>query len=425
MKKLPTLIATLTMALAGSGLAIAPSASAAGVYNGHNYWTFDELSQMTAEVEAKLASRCTDPADDMCPEIFLYELSEEDEKYEAYAAYAGAKMFITSLNPGKKTAKFLFRDYDPQMALMGDKSGHDELDALYLTRYERGYYNGLLLDMLNNGNVDPRIHIAYMADVKFHSLNWFPYNQEVDLALDDFEITPKIDNTMYFTTRYSGTGTAEIINFSDCIDSPDYFEGEECKLVVNYGDFRYLPASTIARDIAASASSTETDPVSPANPTDTTGSSGTTEPTDTTNPTDTTDPTGTNDPTNTTDPTDTNESAGTTDPAENVDPNTSDPTADSNDNIDPATANPDSSDSSSSVADSNLGTSSASNSTTVATATENSSNSITTPDTGQSTAAIDAASEFPWWGIIPAALGLATAVWFFWPKSHKKQKDNA
>ena len=218
---------------------ITSQVSAASTYNDREYWTFDEMVAFSKEVKPEWTSFCENGEYDWECEfnypIELYEWFHQDEKHFALELFEWSSFVITSFNPSKNTIKIY---YDPNL------SG-SELDDLLVVWFD-GEPDYLYQNNIKNDQKTANTHllIEYLDPI---DPMIFPLSTEMEFQMIDY-LDPNEDSyhQIYynFQTREHGR-TSGTYDYSDCVNSPYYQDGMECRAVFSENGIFYLPVQPI------------------------------------------------------------------------------------------------------------------------------------------------------------------------------------
>lgn len=350
-KIIPLTISTLSLSL---GLLIPPSV--AWAEEERTYWTFDEMTTFSSEVEVEIAAACGE--DPMCADMYLW--NQDGDIYRALMNYNSHPLTITSINPSTGVLKAYYYN-NPKYTGIPQPSN---LSNLYIAQYRNGYGGAFYYD-LEHGTLNPD-SIQLLVE-EYESVNgpgWLTQKTEVEFSTQGFSTADNAEKYLQTFYRTDNGGSVSDIAFLErCLESPDYQEGMECRVVYDRNGQFYLPfaAETLVEESANNAIDA-------------------------------------NDSQN-------NESNSSTGESTNENNNSLDDREGFGGLDNGITINE--------IASSNTNASQIGNAVII-----NPDSSISTPNTGVPTNQNNA-TEFPWWLGAIFALGVLTLVWFFWP-NHKK-----
>lgn len=338
-------------------------------------WSISEAKEIYHDYKTQMETTCGD--DYGCQYGFLDTLKQQDSKYNVVEAYLRRSFWISAVNPEQNTIKGYFQNFSYNMWEMRMEEAalnpeeepfleelYSSVSELYAYWLSEDYSNKWFIAQIRRGEPVSGLHLLAKAKADFSSFEWFPAETEVELRAPDADLADNSGNPIYYYIDMSTNGSfSNISDYSECINSPDYTSGMECRLMFKEdGSFAYLPFST---QVVTNTEGTNT------------------------------------------------EGNGTSNTSGN-DSSSSDNTSNTSDSTSSISGDGSSSTSSNS-ADASTATD--------ATATTNAFVSdSTTPDTGEATAPQENSTEFPWWLGAIFLLGFSTLTWLFWPQNHKIPK---
>lgn len=372
-KKIPLLISTLIASSVFSPIGVT---SAVVQDKGTTWWSVLELLDYYPEAEAERVATCGD--DFECNMNFEFDNLENSDKYRALNSLLNSQLRITSINPETETIKVLFFDDDMMLRHMGIEEKL-ELENLYIGWTEswlgHGYYHNF--DAPFDDSM-PGVHQLFNSEVE-DITSIIPW-QETELPMLDSNISNNTTGVLYFTiyakdNMFNAQGS---VSYANCLSSPDYQEGMECKMYVSGSQgVSYFPT----REPVA----TETGPFVLLN---------------------------------------NSESEPTTEPETNIED--APVIATEPDTTEPDTFRETTTDETADKPNTTLSETPEDSEKTTKIGNEESSNfsaqPVKAPETGISTATNGDATEFPWWLGAIFALGGLTLLWFFLPIRPKNPK---
>ena len=237
---LPTLISTLV----GSGLLISPTFATSG---DSAYWTFEELSELAAETEAEMEEFCAEDDDPvMCKE--MYTMQKQGEIYGALIIFESSQLTVTRINPGLGYFRVHYNDEDLFAKHMGISYKHD-LDTLHIVQYDGGYITGDFAREIETGVLNPKMHIILSRSAAKNGAGWLQSNAETEFPLRNQSTAPDVEYAFWYSyTTERGGGGGGKYDYSSCIESPDYQEGMECKIVYDKSKAFYIPVNVESQE---------------------------------------------------------------------------------------------------------------------------------------------------------------------------------
>ena len=204
---------------------------------GDRWWTIEELLQATKEMDEITKELCGDKPECLMDEAF--KLMDSDGKYRAADILNNMILMITDINPTDNTIKILFNGEDEMMKRMGRSEKYD-LDELIIVW--RGKEDA------PNSFVDP-IRLGEEA-VGWHEI--FTYlggetniKEGEEIELKGLPSSNLIDNKkgiLEYSVLAGPLGAGGIIDYTSCLNSPDYKEGMGCKMMISENpDIAFVP----------------------------------------------------------------------------------------------------------------------------------------------------------------------------------------
>lgn len=216
-----------------SSAALSPvSTTSAAIYDRDTtWWSVEELLDFYPEVEAEKEAECGHDQD--CRMEFDFSMIERGGKYNALNNLLESQFWITSINPETETIKVLFFDDDMMLRRMGIEEKL-ELENLYIGWTEpwlgHGYYHGFDRPF---DNTMPGVHLIYNSEIEDVG-SIIPW-QENEFPMIDPDISGNTTGVLYVTiyaknNLFNAQGS---VNYANCLNSPDYQAGMECKMYVS------------------------------------------------------------------------------------------------------------------------------------------------------------------------------------------------
>ncbi len=231
--------------------------------NDTSWWTVDEMLSFYKEVQAEKELKCGDNQD--CKRDFNYSLHERDQKYRALDNFIQNQFWITSVNPTKETIKVLFFGEEMMLKYMGIDE-KVQLEHLYIEWYEDWWgqvYNDDYAHFTND--YMEGMHKMYAGISSIDGPGWIPAWEETELSVAGSNLSENIQGIIAYSifaeeNMYNAQGSYDYFN---CIHSPDYQEGMECKMYVS-GDqwISYFPQEEQDSDKPTVAQTEPTQPSS-------------------------------------------------------------------------------------------------------------------------------------------------------------------
>lgn len=228
MKRIPKLLLTLILLIGPVQPTFATIEE-----RGTTWWTVDELLEFNQEVEAEKDAECGDNKG--CRMEFDFNMIEKGPKYNALNNLLEAQIWVTSVNPATETIKVLFFDDEMMLKHMGiEEKIHPE--HLYIGWIENwtGQIYSYNHEQFTDGSM-PGNHVMYDGSLLTNGPDWIPAWEEYEISVAGSNLTEnthgKIDFAIYAEDNmFNAQG---YFDYSDCLNSPDYQEGMECKMYVS------------------------------------------------------------------------------------------------------------------------------------------------------------------------------------------------
>ena len=231
MNKIPKLLLTiLTIYLIGAPFR---PVSAAMKDKGTTWWSVEEMIAFYQEVEVEKEAECGSNQD--CRMEFDFNLFEKGEKYQALHNFTEGQVWLTSINPGEEIIKVFYFDDEMMLRHMGIEE-KISLEHLYFGWVEdwHGQIFSYDHDYFNNGDL-PGNHPMYDGSAEKDGEGWLPAWEEVELSVAGSNLVDnthgRIDYAVYAERNmFNAQGS---FDYSNCLRSPDYEVGMECKMYVS------------------------------------------------------------------------------------------------------------------------------------------------------------------------------------------------
>lgn len=240
------LISTLLMA----GCSLAPfPASAAVERDDRTYWTFEETWNLKTAIDDEVAAICGH--DYGCELDYRFGLLDQPEYRMMGAMMFPSMVYMTAVNPKKETITLFYNDAGDwsTRALTGDRHfslqefttfwvEDEDLNYSILNdaRETRYYADSILSD-----SAAEEITPLFYGSAERDGEDWFEPNKEIEISVAGSGLARNragfIHQIGVSDSTFVGT-----FNYSDCLRSPDYRDGMECKLMyAEDGGMWYLP----------------------------------------------------------------------------------------------------------------------------------------------------------------------------------------
>ena len=234
--------------MAGCSLVPLP-ASAATERDGRTYWTFEETWDLKTAIDNEAATICGH--DYGCELDYRFGLLDQPEYRMMGAMMFPSMVYMTAVNPKKETITLFYNDAGDWSTRALTEGGHFSLQEfttfwvededlnysiLNDARKTRYYADSILSDSAAEG-----ITPLFYGSVERDGENWFEPNKEIEISVAGSGLARNragfIHQIGISDSTFVGT-----FNYSDCLRSPDYRDGMECKLMfAEDGGMWYLP----------------------------------------------------------------------------------------------------------------------------------------------------------------------------------------
>ena len=212
-------------------------------------WTVPELAEYEKIAQAEADAACQNQVSwhrSECLWRFREERQQEGGIARAYNSFYHHNFFITAINPSKESIRAYFRDQDPsEREMFGIENPHPVTEA-FIVWYDKTYQEdpGVpFMDYLRAGKTIPGMHIIYDSASLGQMPGFFEADREFELIAKDHDISQNASSYLeYFVNNYPMSSYERADYISECLNSPDYFPGKECRLFLDQdGQKHYLP----------------------------------------------------------------------------------------------------------------------------------------------------------------------------------------
>ncbi len=243
-KKATTLlILTLISVSVFVNYSLSSFANAFTVSNDVEYWSTTELVELKSEVDLKKEELCRGDFD--CEEDFRWNLYERGEKYQALETFNQMIFTVTNINPERETITLRYAPYEePWMRQFNVGQEPDEVGELYLFWLDEGMndptiymqYTNEYVDEIKSGNTEDGLHTVLAKNHFLDGENWLPANEEIEFSIAGSNLASSKKAIIFdkiISKDPSHTILMGSIEFQECIDSPDYQPGMDCRLMIS------------------------------------------------------------------------------------------------------------------------------------------------------------------------------------------------
>lgn len=233
---------TILASIATNFLLTAPT-NASTIINGTEYWSVSELTALKTEVELERDTLCHGDFD--CEEEFRWNLWERGDEYLALDMFNSMIFMATNINPKRETITLRYTPYEePWMRQFGINQEPDEVGELYLFWLDAGmndptiymHYTNGYVDQIKNGDTEEGLHTILAKNHFIDDENWLPIGEEVEFSIAGSNLASSPRAIIFdklISTDPNRTILMGSIGYQECLDSPDYRPGMDCRLMIN------------------------------------------------------------------------------------------------------------------------------------------------------------------------------------------------
>ena len=192
-------------------------------------WTIPQLIAMKNEINIELTEVCN--SDIACEDEFFFEHSRFDTAYKIVDGFRRSILLITAINPEESTIRVLFQDDSPMLNELFGGKRQAVLDELYIAWFSEqpNMYNSYYA--VHGNYPEGMYHPLFAGSATANGANWFVPNTEVTLSINDAAVLYNVPYLIYFTMEADITNATGAYDYSDCMNSPAYETGMECRMV--------------------------------------------------------------------------------------------------------------------------------------------------------------------------------------------------
>lgn len=203
------------------------------------YWTFEEMQRLNTEVQEELKNTCASTDDFMCSDSFFWRKADNDPIYKALMSYRANILTITAFNPERETMRFY---YDLQSIPTWENPADPTLADLYVAQFETDHFQGGFYISLEKGKTVPYTNILLNKRKSLDDSDWLPPYTEVEFKTPGLSAAASMDPRMSMFYRTVSNISYNIqFSIEECLTSPDYHSGMECRAVFTPSRTVYLP----------------------------------------------------------------------------------------------------------------------------------------------------------------------------------------
>ena len=257
-RKTPILILILiSLLLCASGATLSSAVHAEETLK---WWSVNEMLSYKKQVDEETDAICH--GDQECELSLYYErIESNDETYMALDSFMGSSFIVSSINPSKNSISLVFQAEDPMLKRMGINKLRNLTEA-YLFWLDDGMIGPAkdTVDIYNYSETvksqvfTPGVHALLSKNTEIDGENWLPTDTEIEYSALSDDLNANQEGIIYFTVNASGS-IIGLKDYSDCIHSPNYEDGMECRLMFNsQGSYAYIPIAPELPEIAVADS---------------------------------------------------------------------------------------------------------------------------------------------------------------------------
>lgn len=224
-------------------------------------WSVERLEELFLRYDEELKGLCGE--DYECQREYHYLNYDIDLDYRAASSYHSIGIVVTSINPKKNAIRVVFHDEDYDIRLWEEREMHYPLNELAIVWHSDDAPNlSYSVNDIRDGTIAPWLNVVYYSEYP-EELSRFLPNQEIEITSSNGDLSENHRGLIAFSYYNQPFGAAGSYDFSECINSPDYEYGMECRAYFDdLGNIYYYPE--VVEDIEIGeeiidASETDTD----------------------------------------------------------------------------------------------------------------------------------------------------------------------
>lgn len=228
------------------------AAPAAPTTTSETYWTLPEILEIRDQIVAEQAA-CD--ADDRACKEDIFDSHRGDAWYYALDSFVNYYPFlVTKFNFQDETVGLFYQQNNPIVTRMSDNSAKNPLSSIYLFWLDEAKDTYRTVDILSyvaaiqNDSTPDFLHVIY-ADAAKNEEALFPADEEVEFSMKgaDLLLNYNRDYVLHWSTNGSSTGPGF---YQSCVDSPDFTENSECRIVfTSDGVAKLLPFKVATKPV--------------------------------------------------------------------------------------------------------------------------------------------------------------------------------
>ena len=231
---------TLSLTLIMLFLGLIPLDVSAATRNGKQYWTVEELIELSREKT-------------------LEELYENDTPENMVTEmFNDFRIIVSRINPEKESVSVLYHNVDTTMQRFGEAEEEplDEFHLVWLEPYfpdpRTDFTIGNRPDFVNqihSGVLGEETHFLMTRSIVNDGPDWITPNIEVDFDTYENELSSNYTGTLFYAGRIGRWETFNAFEYGSCLENPAYEPGMDCHYVFYQDGTRdYLPSTVIEND---------------------------------------------------------------------------------------------------------------------------------------------------------------------------------
>lgn len=256
MAKKLSLISFLTILASSFGLQVAPVFASGS----SEIWTIPQLIAMQKDMAAEMAELCA--GDTFCEDELYFSHLEAGGKYAALDGFSNMLILVTAINPVNSTIRVVFHDEDPVMRWLPEEDRRATLDELYVSKFSNHPTIDEAHDTMRSGDSTDAHHPLFSGTTATNGAGWLTPNIEVELPITNAASLYDEPYLLHFAMEADTSNAIGAHDYSDCMTSPTYEEGMECRMVFDENGWFYFLPFWPGADLPATITDIEEGPTS-------------------------------------------------------------------------------------------------------------------------------------------------------------------